>query len=53
MSEITLINIGKRFGDKEVLRHVNLTLPEGETTPEGWVLLHVAEKSAEAETENK
>ena len=32
MSEITLINIGKRFGDKEVLRHVNLTLPEGETT---------------------
>lgn len=28
-------------------------LPEGETTPEGWVLLHAAEKSADAETENK
>ena len=32
MSEITLINISKCFGDKQVLQHVNLTLPEGETT---------------------
>ena len=32
MNDITLIDIGKRFGDKQVLRHVNLTLPEGETT---------------------
>ncbi len=32
MDGIQLIDIGKRFGDKQVLRHVNLTLPEGETT---------------------
>ena len=31
MDGIRLIDIGKRFGDKQVLRRVNLTLPEGET----------------------
>ncbi|MBR5344989.1 MAG: ABC transporter ATP-binding protein [Clostridia bacterium] len=32
MNDITLIDVGKHFGDKKVLRHVNLTLPEGEAT---------------------
>ena len=32
MQDITLINISKRFGDKQVLSRVSLTLPKGETT---------------------
>ena len=32
MQDITLINISKRFGDKQVLSRINLTLREGETT---------------------